>query len=124
MLEKPTFSLLILLPGVLFSSRLILQVTPPPSEVLMMVSDFSDAIFLLRTPGAQFSSLSVGKAHVLASNSLTGSPICEPSVHIGYSTLERSARAGSRFFRSPFPVSDPRQAVFEPNCWKRVHFRF
>ena len=74
--------------------RQFLQVTLPPSEVLMPVSDFLDARFPFWTPGGPFSSLSIGKDHVFASNSLTGSPICEPSNPTGYSILEQSARAG------------------------------
>ena len=78
----------------LFAGRLILHVTLTPSEVLVPVSNSSDARFPFRNPGGPFSSLSVGKADVFASNSLTVSPICEPSDPIGYSTPERSARAG------------------------------
>ena len=79
-------------------SRRILQVTLTLSEVLVPVSDFSEARFLFRTPGGPFLGLSVGKDHVFTSNSLTGSPICEPSDPTGYSTPERSAHDGFRFF--------------------------
>ena len=103
---------------------MILPVTLTLTEVLVPVSDISDARFPFRTHGGPFSSLSVGKAHVLASNSLTVSRICEPSDPTGYSTLERSARASFEFFWCPFPVPDPWRAVFEPVCWKRPHFRF
>ncbi|XXG77963.1 hypothetical protein AAC387_Pa08g2007 [Persea americana] len=51
------------------------------------------------------------------------SPICEPSVPTGYSHLERSDRTGFGIFRSPVPVLDPRRAIFEPKCRKRVSFR-
>ncbi|XXG88119.1 hypothetical protein AAC387_Pa12g0373 [Persea americana] len=88
----------------------------------MPVLDFSSRRFQLRTPGGPFSSLSVGKASVFAPNSLTESLICEPSVPTGYSTLERSDRAGFVFFWSPVPVPDPRRAVFEPKCRKSVPF--
>ena len=181
MLEKPPFLLLILEPGVLFSSHLILQVSLPPSEVLVpvsnfsgarfpfrtpggpfsslsvrkdhvfdsnsrtvssicepsdptgypnpdrsarAVSDFSDARFPFRTPGGLFSSLSVGKAHVFASNSLTGGPIFELSFPTGYCTPEHSAHDGFRFFRCPFPIPNPERAVFEPKCWNRPRSRF
>ena len=80
--------------GVLFTSRLVLQVTLPPTEVLVPVSIFSGARFPFRTPGGPFSSPCVRKEHVFASNSLTGSPIFEPSDTTGNSTPERSARAG------------------------------
>ena len=75
-------------------SRQILQVTLPPTGLIVPVSNFSDARFPFRTPGGPFWSLSVGKDYVFASNSLTGSPICKPLDAIGYSTLEQSARAG------------------------------
>ncbi|XXG88362.1 hypothetical protein AAC387_Pa12g0578 [Persea americana] len=88
----------------------------------MPVSDFSGLRFPLRTPGGSFFSLRVGKASISTPNSLTGSPTCELSVPTGYSTLDRSARAGFGFFRSPIPIPDPRRAVFEPNCQKSVHF--
>ena len=74
-------------------SRQILQVSLPPSEVLVPVSDFSDARFPFRTPGGPFSSLSVGKGYVFAYNSLTGSPIWELLVLASHSHLERGARA-------------------------------
>ena len=77
---------------------MILPVTLTLTEVLVPVSDISDARFPFRTHGGPFSSLSVGKAHVFASNSLTGSPIFEPSDPTGYSTPERSAHDGFRFF--------------------------
>ena len=79
-------------------SRRILQVTLTLSEVLVLVSEFSEAHFPFRTPGGPFLSLSVGKDHVFTSNSLTGSPICEPSDPTGYSTTERSGRAGFHIF--------------------------
>ena len=102
----------------------MLQVALAPSEVLVPVFDFSDARFPFRIPGGPFSSFSVGKAHVLASSSLTGGPIFEPSDPTGYSTPERSARAGFQFFWCPFPVPDPWRAVFETVCWKIPRFRF
>ena len=58
----------------------------------MPVSNFSWGRFPFWTSIGPFSSLSVGKSYVFASNSLTGSPIYEPSVPTSYSTLERSAR--------------------------------
>ena len=64
-----------------------------------------------------------GKANISAQNSLTGGPICKPSIPIGYSTLKRSARAGFGFFRSSVPLPNPRRAVFEPNCRKTIDFR-
>ena len=79
--------------------------------------------FPFRTPGGLFLSLSVGKTSISAPKSLTGSPICEPPVPTGYSTVEQSAHAGFRFFRLPIPVLNPQLAVFEPKCWKSVHFR-
>ncbi|XXG88364.1 hypothetical protein AAC387_Pa12g0580 [Persea americana] len=88
----------------------------------MPVSDFFSLRLPFQTPGGPFSSLSVSKASISAPNSLTGSPICEPSVPIGYTTLDRSARAGFVFLRSPVPVPDPRRAVFMPNCRKSVDF--
>ena len=55
---------------------------------------FSGGRFPFQTPGGPFSSLSVGKSYVFASNSLNGIPICELSVPTGYSTLEGNGRAG------------------------------
>ena len=89
----------------------------------MSVSEFSGRRFPFRTPGGPFWSLSVGKESFFAPNSLTVSPICEPSVPTGYSHLERTGRAGFGIFRSPVPVPDPRRAVLEPKCRRRVPFR-
>ena len=93
----------------------------------VLVSDFSNRRFPFRTPGGPFSSLTVRKASISSPNSLTGSPIYEPSVPICYSTLDRSACAGFGFFRSSVPVPDPWRAVFELKCRKKcrknVHFR-
>ena len=75
--------------------------------MLVPVSDFSEARFPFRTPGGPFSSLSVGKDYVFASNSLTGSPICEPSDPTGYSTPEQSALPVSDFFEARFPFRTP-----------------
>ena len=105
-------------------SRLILQVTLTPSEVLVPVFNFSDARFPFRTPGGPFSSLSVAKANVFVSNSQTVSPVREPSDPTGYYNPERCARASFQFFQCPFPFPDPRWAVFEPECWKSPRFRF
>ena len=89
----------------------------------MPVSEFSGPRYPFRTPGGPFWSLSVGKESLLATNSLTVIPICEPSVPTGYSHLERSDRAGFGIFRSPVPIPDPRRAVLEHKCWKSVPFR-
>ena len=67
---------------------MILQVTLPASEVLVPVCNFSGACFPFQTPGGPFSSLSVGKELVFASNSLPASPICEQSDPTGYSIPE------------------------------------
>ena len=104
-------------------SRQFLQVTLITSELSVPVSDFSGRRSPFRTPGGPFRSLSVGKESVFAPNSLTASPICEPSVPAGYSHPERTGRAGFGIFRSPVPVPDPRRAVSEPKCWKRARFR-
>ena len=103
-------------------SHQFLQLTLISSEVFVPVSEFSGGRFPFRTPGGPFWSLSVGKESLLAPNSLTASPICEPSVPTGYSHLMRTGRAGFGIFRSPVPVPDPRRAVLEPKCWKRVPF--
>ncbi|XXG69308.1 hypothetical protein AAC387_Pa06g2210 [Persea americana] len=100
-----------------------LQVTLISSKLAVPVSEFSGRRFPFRTPGGPFWSLSVVKECVFAPNSLTVSPVCEPSVPAGYSHLERTGRAGFGIFRSPVPVPDPRRAVLEPKCWKRVRFR-
>ena len=89
----------------------------------MPVSEFSGRRFPFRTPGKPFWSLSVGKQSLFAPNSLTVSPICEPSVPTGYSHLERTGRASFGIFRSPVPIPDPRRAVLEPKCRKSVAFR-
>ena len=89
----------------------------------MPASEFFGLGFPFRTPGGPFWSQSVGKESPFAPNSLTVSPIYEPSVPIAYSHLERSGRAGFRIFRSRVPVPDPRRAVLEPKCRKRVPFR-
>ena len=77
----------------------------------MPVSEFSGPRFPFRTPGGPFSSLTVGKASISSPNSLTGSPICEPSVPTRFSTLEHSVCAGFGFFQSPhiypLPSSSP-----------------
>ena len=57
-----------------------------------------------------------------ACNSLTGNPICVPSVPTSLSTLVRSPRVGFGIFWGPFPIPDPRRAVFEPKCWKIPSF--
>ncbi|KAJ8615005.1 hypothetical protein MRB53_013050 [Persea americana] len=100
-----------------------LQLTLISSEVAVPVSEFSGRRFPFRTLGKPIWSLSVGKESLFAPNSLTVSPICEPSVPTGYSHLERSGRASFGIFRSPVPVPDPRRAVLEPKCRKRVPFR-
>ena len=104
-------------------SRQFLQVTLISSEVTVPVSEFSGRRFPILTPGGPFWSLSVGKASLFAPNSLTVSLVCEPSVPTGYSHHERSGRANFRIFRSPVPVPDPRRAVLEPKCRRRVPFR-
>ena len=48
-------------------------------------------------------------------NSLTGRPNCELSVPTVYSTPMGSDRVGFGVLAQPFPVSDPRGAVLEPN---------
>ena len=55
-------------------------------------------------------------------DSLTGSPICEPSAATTYSTLGGSARADFGFFSLPFSFPEPRMAVFEPKCSKNQVF--
>ena len=104
-------------------SRQFLHFTLISSELAVPVSEFSGPRFPFRTPGGPFWSLSVGKESIFAPNSLTVSPICEPSVPTGYSHLERSGCAGFPIFRSPVPVPDRRRAVLEPKCRKRVTFR-
>ena len=49
--------------------------------------------FLIPDVGGQFSILSLGKSYVFDCNSLTGSPIWEPSVPTSDSILGRSVRA-------------------------------
>ena len=93
------------------------------SELAVPVSEFFGRRIPFRTTGGPFRSLSVGKEPVFAPNSLTVSPICEPSVPPGYSHLERTDRAGFGIFRLPVPVPDPWRAVLEPKCWKRVTFQ-
>ena len=93
------------------------------SEVAAPVFEFSDCRFPFRTPGGPYWGLSFGKAYLFAPNSLTLSPIFEPSVPTGYTHLERSGRVGFRFFRSAVPGPAPRRAVLEPKCRKRVPFR-
>ena len=100
----------------------MLQVTLISSELAVPVSEFSGRRFPFRTPGGPFWRLSVGKEFPLAPNSLTVSPICEPSVPTGYSHLDRTGRAGFGIFRSPVPLPDPWRAVFEPKCRKNVPF--
>ncbi|KAJ8614998.1 hypothetical protein MRB53_013043 [Persea americana] len=93
------------------------------SEVAAPVLEFSDRRFPFRTPGGPIWGLSVGKAYLFAPNSITVSPICEPPVTTSYSHLERSSRTGVGIFRSPVPDPDPRRAVLEPKCRKRVPSR-
>ncbi|KAJ8615001.1 hypothetical protein MRB53_013046 [Persea americana] len=93
------------------------------NEVAVPVSEFFGRQFPIRTPGGPFWSLSVGKQCLFAPNSLTVSPICKPSVPTGYTHLEQSGRAGFGIFRSPVPVPNPRRAVLEPKCRKRIPFR-
>ena len=88
----------------------------------MPVSEFSGRRFPFRTPGGPFWSQSVGKESLFAPNSLTVSLICEPSVPTFYSLLKRTGRAGFGIFQSPVPIPDPRRAVLEPKCCKRVTF--
>ncbi|KAJ8615004.1 hypothetical protein MRB53_013049 [Persea americana] len=97
-------------------------VTLISSEVAVPVSYFSGSRFPFRTPGGPFGSQSVGKASLFAPNSLTVSLICEQSVPIGYSHHERSGRANFGIFRSPVPVPEPRRAILEPKCRRRVPF--
>ena len=92
------------------------------TKVPVPVLDFSRRRFPFRPLGRPFSSKSVGKASIFGSNTLTGSPIFESSVPIGYYALKRSARARFGFFRPPIPVPNPRRSVFEPKCRKIVHF--
>ncbi|KAJ8614996.1 hypothetical protein MRB53_013041 [Persea americana] len=99
------------------------QVTLISNEVAVPAFYFSGRQFQFRTPGGPFWSVSVGKASLFTPNSLTVSPICEPSVSTGYSRLERSDRAGFEIFRSPVPDPDPRRPVLEPKCRKGVPFR-
>ncbi|KAJ8614992.1 hypothetical protein MRB53_013037 [Persea americana] len=99
------------------------QVTLISNEVAVPAFYFSGRQFPFRTPGGPFWSVSVGKASLFTPNSLTVSPICEPSVSTGYSRLERSDRAGFGIFRSPVPDPDPRRPVLEPKCRKGVPFR-
>ncbi|KAJ8614994.1 hypothetical protein MRB53_013039 [Persea americana] len=98
-------------------------VTLISNEVAVPAFYFSGRQFPFRTPGGPFWSVSVGKASLFTPNSLTVSPICEPSVSTGYSRLERSDRAGFGIFRSPVPDPDPRRPVLEPKCRKGVPFR-
>ena len=55
-------------------------------------------------------------------NFLTDSPNCEPSAPTSYSTPKGSARASFRIFPQPFPIPDPRRAVFEPKCSRIPRF--
>ena len=103
-------------------SRQFLHFTLISSELAVPVSEFSSPRFPFRTLGGPFWSLSVGKESLFASNTPTVSLIYEPSVPTFYSHLERTGRAGFGIFRSPLPVRDPRRAVLEPKCWKRVPF--
>ena len=57
-----------------------------------------------------------------ARNSLTGSPICPPSLPTSHSTLDLSARADFGFLPQPFPVPDPRRAALEPKYRKSDKF--
>ena len=73
-------------------------------------------------PAGSFRS-KVSENPIFRCNSLTVSPICEPSAPKSYSTPRGRARAGFEILAQPFPVPDPRRAVFEPNCSKIPFFR-
>ena len=98
-------------PGVPFASRQFLKATLPSTEVLVPVFNFWRGRSLFWTPGGLFLSLSVGESYVFTRNSLTGSPIYEPSFPTSHSTHDQSLRAGFQLFRGPFPIPDPRRAV-------------
>ena len=82
---------------------------------------FSLFRFHFRTPEGRFRP-KVFEKPIFWCDSLTESPIFEPSAPTAYSTLGGSARVGFGFFPLPFPFSEPRRAVFEPKCSKNSCF--